>query len=68
MKTLICILLLAYWLFGAAPDRNNDQAVALKEQTAFKRQNNFVQMGSTASQVMYLDANGNIVKPESEIK
>lgn len=68
MKMLICILLLAYWLFGATPDKDNDQTVTLKEQKAFKSQSNFVHGKSTASQVMYLDANGNVVKPKSEIK
>lgn len=69
MKTIICIMLLGYWMFGAAPE-NTGQTAKLKrdkEQMFAQNQNSLPDTKATGH-VIYLDAKGSIVKAESKIK
>jgi hypothetical protein len=65
MKTLICIMLIGYWMFGPAPTQNDGQALKFEKnskRTAVKNPSGVYHGADTVNQVAYLDAEGNIIK------
>lgn len=61
MKKIVCITLLGYWMFVAAPGENGNQSLKrnkVKEQEEDRNQNARL----TKIKVIYLDANGNILE------
>lgn len=65
MKTIICIILLGYWMFRAAPE-NTGKTVKQKKgngQMIVQRQNSSPYTKATV-QLIYLDAKGNIAKAD----
>jgi hypothetical protein len=65
MKTIICIMLIGYCMFGPAPTENDRQTYKFESNRrppAVNDPSRFYHGADTATQVAYLDAEGRIIK------
>jgi hypothetical protein len=67
MKAIACILLLGYWMFGAAPNEYDGQntSVEIENERVTEQNQSSLRLETSTNEVVFLDANGNIVKSDS---